>query len=45
VSPRAILALWGYLEADPIVVGVLVTAIVGIAIIYVVTRARRRRGR
>ncbi len=37
------LGLWGYAEADPLVVGLLVAAILAISIIYVVTRARRRR--
>ncbi|HTM23052.1 MAG TPA: hypothetical protein VL172_21175 [Kofleriaceae bacterium] len=40
---RSVLGLWGYADADPMVVGLLVAAILTISIIYVVTRARRRR--
>jgi hypothetical protein len=38
-----VLGLWGYAEADPLVVGILIGTLLAISIIYVVTRARRRR--
>jgi len=35
-------SLWGYAEADPTVVGIVVAAIAAAAVLYVVRRAARR---
>jgi hypothetical protein len=37
-------AWWGYAEAEPTLVGVLVAALAALAVIYVVTRLVRGRG-
>ena len=37
--------LWGLTEADPLVLGVVVAALLGFALVYVLVRLKRSRGR
>jgi predicted PurR-regulated permease PerM len=45
-SAAALAAWWGYAEADPVLVGLVVGAVAAFAVAYVVRRVvRRRQGR
>ena len=36
--------LWGYAEADPVVVGIVVAVVVALALVYVIVRLAGNRG-